>query len=366
MKTTKKDETQTAQAFHAIFQSLKNRIDEFGLESMEVAGAFLILEGAIFQKTANKAPNTPLEFDVLADGGQTLISPVILDWYMFGDLSLTDERLSQIETAYAFALPNWSKTNPQVADGAVDTLRALNRHYGDVSGPDKWEVMSKRLLNILRTRLGHQHRAVALMLGDMGSHYGALRRFNEANACLKESLTICESDPDLMTTLAPRLLSDSAGIAIVQGQLVMARMHIDQATEILEQSPTMNKLVLLATLVHSASLFQKMKDVDGLAQVSLRAEKLAEEVWEYDPNGALTFSLILIKCNEDLGRVDEAERFVRWLSGRARMLTGEGGVDVLDRLREDLSVAYGSKGLPTDLEGLISRITTRRDGPTYK
>ena len=365
MKTSKKDETQAGQDLQPIFQSLNSLIGEFGVESMEVAEAFHIMAGAIFRKNSNEAPKTPTPFDLLVDGGQTLISPVILDWYMFGDPSLTEQHLGEIETAFAFALPTWSKTIPEVADSAVDTLRSLARHNGDVSGPAKWETMSKRLLNIFRTRLGHQHRAVALMLGDMGSHYAALRKFGEADSCLKEALAICESDLALRTSLAPKLLSDSAGIAIARGQLVMARIYIDQATEILEQAPTMDKLVLLATLIGSASLFQKMGDVDGLAQVSLRAERVAEEVWESNPHGALTFSIILINCNEALGRVDDAERLVRWLSGKARTLEVEGGIDILERLREHLCAAYASRSLPLALEALMSRITSQRDRPKF-
>jgi hypothetical protein len=229
---------------------------------------------------------------VPTDGGHTLVSALILNRYMFGDPSLTEEHLSQIETAFAFAMTTWFKTDPGTADSAVDTLRALTMHYGKVAGSAKWEAMSKRVLSMCRTRLGQNHRAVALVLGDMGSHHAALGRFDEANACLKEALAICESDSDLRPAAAPKLLSDSAGIAIRRGEFVMARMFIDQAIDILELAATTDKLIFLAILIDTATILQKIWDVKEFAQVSLRAEKVAKEVWKSAPEGAASFTIV--------------------------------------------------------------------------
>ena len=225
--------------------------------------------------------------------------------------------------------------------------------------------MSKRLLNNFRTRLGHQHRAVALVLGAMGSRYAALRMFDEANSCLKEALAISESDPALRTSMAPRLLSDLAAIAI-RGRELGHGSHVYRSGD--GDSGTTHRRwtnsCFWQHLVESASLFEAMGDVDGLAQVSLRAERVAEEVWESHPEGATDFVVILIGCHKELGRQEEAGRLIQWLAGKIRELARETGIDVLDRLIEEIRPRYGSYGVPAKLEEILAQIKAERDCPT--
>jgi hypothetical protein len=364
MKNTKNPVTEFEELLQGIYRSMDETIAGFGPENMEVAEAFLRISRTIFRINATKDSEVSTNFQALADGGRAVFSPLVLDGYIFGDPSLTEERLSQIETAFAFAMPTWSQTDPEAANAAVTTLHALARHLADVGDSAKWEAMSRRLLDMFRTRLGPNHQTVALVLGDMGSRYAALGRFDEANACLKEALTICDSDPDLRTTVAPRFLSDSASIAIRRGEFVMARMFIDQAAELLEQAPTKNKLLHLSILIDSATILQKIGDVGGFAQVSLQAEMVANEVWESDPCGAVAFTIMLIHCNQALGREEDAERLIRWLAGKVRDLAREAGVDVLDHLMERVRRAYGSKGLPGNLEEVLARIKAEQQSLT--
>jgi len=366
METTKNDDTASEREFQTILQSLEDAIAEFGVESIEVASIFLRIARAIFLKPIKKDPDNGPGFDVLTDGGRTLMSPVILDRYVFGDPSLTEQHLVRIATAFAFAMPTWSKTKPADAVSAVHILRALARRFADLASSAKWEAMAKRLLNICRTRLGRNHSAVALMIGDMGSHYAALRRFDEANACLKEALTISESDPDLRAAHTPRVLSTLAEVAIARGELVMARLLLDEAAEILEQAPSADKFMLLDTLIDSAYLLQTLGDLDGFSHVSQRAEKVAKEVWEYLPGSAVSLTIILIHLNEELGRFDDAQRLLRWLAGEARLLADEQGIDVLDRVRKRLYPGYGGAGLPVSVEGIITRIEGERDRRTFR
>ncbi|MBM3299662.1 MAG: hypothetical protein FJY85_06890, partial [Deltaproteobacteria bacterium] len=332
MKGKKKNRKQAKQPIHPIIRLIQDGIAKFGLRSMVVAELFLRLARAIVVQPSRKNLDVPTGVETLTDGGRSMVSPVILNMYLFGDSSLTEERIGQLETAFAFAMPTWCERDPQAADHAAMVLISLARQFSDSGDAGKWEAMSKRVLEMCRKYLGQNSRTLALVLGDMGSLYSALRMVDEANDCLKEALTISESDPTMRTAMAPRLLATLARVAMQERKLVSARMFIDQAIEILEQAPTRDKLVLLGTLIESAHLFQEIGDIEGFAQVSLRAEQVAEEAWESHPKGATDFIVILIRCQKVLGRQDDAERLIRWLGGKIKELARETGIDVLDRL----------------------------------
>jgi len=364
MKRKKKKTAQATDVLQIIINPIQDKIARFGLESMEVAEAFLEIAGAIFEISCDKDSNTFMQVVMPTNRGHVVASPIIMDRYIFGDPSLAEERLTQIETAFVYAIPTWSQTNPKDADSAVHTLIALARHYGEIAGPAQWEAMSKRVLNLCRTHLGQNHRSFVMVLADMGSRYAALGRLEEGDACLEEALTICESDPDVRTAVAPRILSTLTGIAIRRGDFVSARMFIDQATEILEQAPKTDKLPLLATLIDSAHLLQQIGDIEGFAQVSRKAQMVAEEVWESHPRAATDFIVIVIGLHKVLGRLDDAGRLIRWLAGKIRELARETGIDVLDRLTEKIRPSYGSQGLPSDLKEILDQIKAERDCPT--
>jgi tetratricopeptide (TPR) repeat protein len=364
MKRKKKSTKKAKQPIHPIVRLIQDGIAEFGLKSMVVAELFLRLARAIVVRPSRKDLNIPTGIERLTDGGRTTFSAVFLDMYLFGDSSLTEERIGHIETAFAFAIPTWSKTDPQAADHAVLVLNSLARHFSDSGAYGKWEAMSKRVLDMCRNHLGQNSETLALMLGDVGSLYSALRMVDEANDCLKEALTISESDPTRRTAMAPKLLSTLAWVAMQERKLVLARMFIDQAIEILEQAPTRDKFVLLGTLVESAHLLQEIGDVEGFAQVSLRAEQVAADVWESDPKGARDFIVVLIRSHKVLGRQEGAERLIRWLAGKIKELARETGIDLLDRLIEEMRPRYGNYGLPANLEEILAQIKTERDCPT--
>ena len=364
MKTSKKDETQVGPGLQPTFQSLNDLIGDFGVESMEVADLFLLLARAIVVQPSQKGLNIPGGNEMLTDGGRSTASPVIFNMYLFGDPSLTEERIAQIETAFSFAMPTWCKRDPQAAHHAALVLNFLARHFGDSGAYGKWEAMSKRVLAMCRNHLGQNSETLALVLTDVGSVYSSLRMVDEANDCLKEALIISESDPTMRTAMAPKLLSTLARVAIQERKLVSARMFIDQAIEILEQSPPTNKLVLLGTFVESAHILQEIGDLDGFAQESLRAEQVAKEVWESHPEGAADFVVILIRFHKVLGRQDDAERIIRWLAGKIKELARETGIDVLDRLIEEMQPHYGSYGLPSELKEILAQIKAERDCPT--
>jgi hypothetical protein len=364
MKRNKKNRKQAKQPSHPIIRLIQNGIAVFGLASMEVAELFLRLARAISVQPSGKDLNTPGGVERLTDGGRTTISAVYLNMYLFGDSSLTEERIGQIETAFAFAMPTWCKRDPQAADHAAMVLNSLSEHFRDVGDYGKWEAMSKRVLDMCRNHLGQNSETLALVLGDVGSHYSALRMVDEAKDCLKEALTISESDPVKRTAMAPKLLSTLAGVAMQERKLVSARMFVDEAMEILEQAPATDKLVLLGTLIESAQLLQEIGDIEEFAQVSSRAEQVAKEVWESHPRGATDFIVILVRFHKELGRKDDAERLVRWIAGKIRELARETGIDVLDLLIEQMQPHYGSYGLPANLVEILAQIKAERDYPT--
>ncbi len=364
MKRKRKSTNKAKQPIHPIIRLIQNVIAEYGLESMVVAELFLRLARAIFAHPSQKDLNTPGGVERLTDGGRTTISPVFLNMYLFGDASLTDEHIAQVETAFAFAIPTWSKTDPEAADQAAQVLISLARRFSDLGDSRKREAMSERVLDMCRNHLRRDSHSLALVLGDMGSHYATLGRFDEANGCLQEALTICESGSEFHWILTSKLLSDLATIAMRRREFYSARLFIDQATEILEQAPTANKLMLLGTLIDSAKLFQEKGDLNGFAQVIGKAEMVAKEVWESDPEGAASRVVILIACHKELGRQDDAERLIRWLAGKIKELARETGIDLLDRLIEEMRPRYGDYGLPANQEEILAQIKTERDCPT--
>ena len=364
MKRKKKSRKKAERPIHPIIHSIQDGIAEFGLESMEVAELFLLLARAIFKQPSRKELHIPTGVERLTDGGHSMVSPVLLNMYLFGDSSLTEERIGQIETAFAFAMPTWCKTDPQAADQAAMVLNSLARHFSDLGGSSKWEAMSKRVLDMCRNHLGQNSQTLALVLGDVGSHYSALRMVDEAKDCLREALTISESDPAMRTAMAPKLLSTLARVAMQERKLVSARIFIDQAIEILEQAPTTDKLVLLGTLTESAQLLQEIGDIEGFAQASLRAEQVAHEVWESNPRAATDLVVILIRFHKELSRQNDAERLILWLAGKIKELARETGIDVLDRLVEEMQPHYGSQGLPSELKEILAQIKAERDAPT--
>jgi tetratricopeptide (TPR) repeat protein len=228
----------------------------------------------------------------------------------------------------------------------------------------KWEGMSKRVLEIYMSCIVQNQQTLALVIGGMGSRYAALGRFDEAKGCLKEALTICDSEPDLRTTLAPGFLSDAASIAIRRGEFVRARRLIARATELLEQAPAQDKRLQLSILIDSVWLLQVTGDINEFARVSLQAETVAKEVCESDPAGAVTSTIILIHCNQELGRAKDATRLTQWLAGKLRDVAHEAGVDVLDRFMDQGRPCYGSKGIPSNLEEIVERIKAEQKSPT--
>jgi len=291
---------------------IEDTIGAFGIESMEVADLFLRLEGLPFGKTGKNDPDKRML--LVTDRGHALDGPTVLDWYIYDDSALTGAHLGQIESAFAFALPKWAATEPRAVDDAVAILVNVGVYYANAGGLDKWEPFIKRILQICKTGLGQNHKAVVTVLYEMGVRYLAWDKFDEAGDCFKEALSICDSDSDLRLAHGPGLLMNYSGVAFRKDQLGVARCLLDQAMEILEEQPTVAKDALFNTLCNYAALFEATHNLKEFDRVSQQAEEVAKEVWKSQPTSVSPGFLSLIRLNLKFDRLKDALRQMRWFN----------------------------------------------------
>lgn len=339
-----------------------NTLAEFGAESMEVANLYLAMKQHFVGRVVKPDSNPAVQFDMHTEDGYTLSYPTILDWYVFRDSSLIDEHIEEIEAAFAFAMPTWLETDPAAFDFAVNTLLNLGNYYTASGNLKKWKAFSRRVLNIFRTRLGSYPRLV-VALRDMGVHCYRLGKLDQADACFKEALTICESDSDLKTTEAPGLLLNSAGVAFKRGHMVEARLLLDKVMEMLEQTPIVDKVVLLEALTNYAAVFRATGNLEEFDRVSLRAEETAKEVWKSKPTSVVTPALALVRSREELNRCDDAERLMKWLLDEMVSLPdGKSETDAHVHVKAHFLSDCRENGIPASVEKMDPEIMAELSG----
>jgi tetratricopeptide (TPR) repeat protein len=210
-------------------------------------------------------------------------------------------------------MPTWAKTNPEALVSVQNCFGKVVAYYRHIGDFEEWEDFNLSILNISKTRLGPGHEMVMDLLADMGEHYLESGRLDDASACFNEALTICEADPDLKMSESPWLIMNSAAMAYMRGELVVARLLLDQVMERLAEAPTMNNVVLLEALANYAAIFRATRNLAEFDRVSLQAEEVAKKVWKSEPARAVSSVLALIRSNEELGRSDVADRLSQWI-----------------------------------------------------
>jgi tetratricopeptide (TPR) repeat protein len=294
---------------------IEDAISEFGLESMKAAEMFLKADDlyAVRVLTRGDDPKPMVRLDMPINKQVSLERPTALAHYLFSDPTLVDERVKQLEKAFAFAIPIWAQDDPEALNSAIEIFHFLSVCYGHADTFEKWESLCTRILSMLRIKLGRNHTRVMHYLLYMGGYYLAIDKLDKADDCFKEAAAILETHPELKITESPKQLLNFAGILFKQGRMALALCTLDEAMEKLKQAPVMDKVVLLVTLVDYAAVYKVTDNLEEFDRVSLEAEKTAQEVWQSKWRWVITPALSLIRSNESLGRLNVAGRLLKWL-----------------------------------------------------
>jgi tetratricopeptide (TPR) repeat protein len=294
---------------------IENAISEFGLESIKVAEMFRRLDSIyVVSVVAQGDDSEPMaRLDMPINEKVRLERPTALAHYLFADPALVSERVTQVETAFAFALPRWAQEDPEALDSAIGILHNLCVYHEHGGTFEEWEPFSERILEMFKIKLGHNHTAVMNHRLYIGAYYFRSDELDEADKCFKEAAAILETHPELKITESPKHHLNSAGIFYKQGRWALALCALDEVMNTLKQAPTMDKVVLLQALVGYATVFHATDNLEEFDRVSIQAEETARETWESDPTWTITSILLLIRSNEELGRLKIAEKTLKWL-----------------------------------------------------
>lgn len=175
-----------------LFGNVENLIAETGPENIEVADEYLTFGGIQLDKANRSGHGRPFRLELITDEGLPLDRGTVLDWYMFSGSMQTHRRIKQIRAAFAHAMPTWSAIDPAAAESAIQILRDIAHFYHVTGNFHKWEKVSKEMVNLCRTYLGHNRGLLLIVLADTAFDYLKYGQRDEADAYGKEALTYAD------------------------------------------------------------------------------------------------------------------------------------------------------------------------------
>ncbi|NEO70555.1 MAG: tetratricopeptide repeat protein [Moorea sp. SIO3H5] len=235
----------------------------------------------------------------------------------------------------------------------------LGRFYQGQGIYDQAEPWSKQCLEITRSRLGENHRHVAISLNHLAVLYWSMGRYDQAEPLYQQDLEMSkqllgENHPSVATSL-----NNLASLYRSMGRYDQAEPLYQQALEMRKQLLGENHPDVATSLNNLANLYFSMERYDQAEPLLQQALEMRKQLLGHHHPDVATSLNNLGLLYSSMGRYDQAEPLLQQALEMSKQLLGHHHPDVASSLN-NLAGLYSSMGRYDQAEPLYQQALEMR------